>query len=59
VVTGAVRTLRRLEGGAAFGRAVDFCCAQGGNAWVLVPLILAVDGSLVGYIANPRVGAAT
>ncbi|HYR93234.1 MAG TPA: DUF4260 family protein [Methylomirabilota bacterium] len=30
-----------------------------GNPWLLVPLLLAVDVSTVGYLANPRVGAVT
>ena len=30
-----------------------------GNPWLLVPLVLAVDVSMVGYLANPRVGAVT
>jgi hypothetical protein len=59
VVTGAVRTLLRLEAAAALALAVAFYFAQGGNPWLLVPLLLAVDVSMVGYLANPRVGAVT
>ena len=59
MVTGAVRSLLRLEGGAALLLAGAFYLAQGGSAWLLVPLILAVDLSMVGYLASPRVGAVT
>jgi Domain of unknown function (DUF4260) len=59
VVTGAVRALLRLEGGVALVLAVVLYLTQGGNAWLLVPLILAVDVSMVGYLAGPRTGAVT
>lgn len=59
MVTGAVRALLRLEGGAALGLAVAIYFAQGGSLWLLVPLVLAVDISMVGYLANARVGAIT
>ncbi len=39
--------------------AVAIYFAQGGSAWLLVPLILAVDVSMVGYLVNARVGAVT
>lgn len=59
MVTGAVRALLRLEGGVALVLAVAIYFAQGGSPWLLVPLILAVDVSMVGYLANARLGAIT
>lgn len=59
MVTGAVRALLRLEGGAALALAAAIYFAQGGSPWLLVPLVLAVDVSMVGYLANARVGAIT
>ena len=58
MVTGAVRTLLRLEGAVAFAFAVGLYLRFGGSAWLLVPLLLAVDLSMVGYLVNPRLGAA-
>lgn len=57
MVTGAVRMLLRLEGAAAFVLAVGLYLRSGGSAWLFIPLVLAVDGSMVGYLANPKVGA--
>lgn len=57
MVTGAVRTLLRLEGAAALVLAVAVYLHEGGSALWLVPLLLAVDLSMVGYLAGPRVGA--
>ena len=59
MATGAVRALLRLEGAAALVIAVLLYFRFGGNAWLLVPLVLAVDVSIAGYLAGPRVGAAT
>jgi len=59
VVTGTVRALLRIEGGAALLLAVSIYFTQGGSPWLLVPLIFAVDASMVGYLVNPRVGAIT
>ncbi|MDP9264645.1 MAG: DUF4260 domain-containing protein [Chloroflexota bacterium] len=59
VVTGTVRALLRLEGCAALILAVAIYFAQGGSPWLFVPLVLAVDVSMVGYLANARVGAVT
>lgn len=57
MVTGAVRMLLRLEGAAAFVLAVGLYLRSGGSAWLFIPLVLAVDGSMVGYLANPKLGA--
>ena len=54
-----VRVLLRLEGGAALVLAVAIYFAHGGSPWLLVPLVLAVDISMAGYAANPRLGALT
>ena len=59
MVTGAVRTWLRIEGAAALALAVGIYLHTGGNAWYLVPLVLAVDLSMVGYLASPRLGAIT
>ena len=56
---GAVRTWLRLEGLAAFGLGVGLFAANGGNVLLLVPLLLLPDVSAAGYLAGPRVGAAT
>ena len=58
-VTGTPRTWLRLEGLAAFALAVAAYLALGGHPVLLIPLLLAVDLSMVGYLANPRVGALT
>ena len=51
--------LVRLEGLAAFVLAVWWYAAQGGN-WVLfVVLFLVPDVAMLGYLAGPRVGAAS
>ena len=49
--------LLRLEGAAAFVLAVGLYLRSGGSAWLFIPLVLAVDGSMVGYLANPKLGA--
>lgn len=56
---GAVRTWLRLEGLAVFGLGVGLFAANGGNVLLLVPLLLLPDVSAAGYLAGPRVGAAT
>jgi hypothetical protein len=58
-VTGAPRTWLRLEGLAAFAVALAAYVALGGPLLLLVPLVLAVDLSMAGYLAGPRVGAFT
>jgi len=49
--------LLRLEGAALFGAAVALYVDQGFSALAFVLLILAPDISLLGYVANERVGA--
>ena len=58
-VTGTPRRWLRLEGLAMFAAAVGVFLINGGAWWALVPLLLAVDISAVGYLAGPRVGAFT
>lgn len=56
-VAGTPRRWLRLEGLAAFLAGVALYLGAGG-AWIwLVPLLLAVDVSMVGYLAGPRAGA--
>jgi len=58
-VIGTPRRWLQLEGLAAFAAGIALFLGTGA-AWILVvPLILAVDVSAVGYLANPRVGAFT
>jgi len=58
-VTGRARTWLRIEGLAAFAAAVILYVQAGGAPLLLVPLLLLVDVSAVGYLAGPRVGAFT
>lgn len=51
------RTWLRIEGAAAFAAGVALYLGWGGQLLWLLPLLLAVDASMVGYLANPRVGA--
>src|SRR5687768_17841635 len=50
-------TLLRLEGAALFAAAIALYVDQGFSALAFVLLILAPDVSLLGYLANERVGA--
>jgi hypothetical protein len=58
-VTGTPRTWLRIEGLAAFALASAAYLSLGGPPLLLLPLLLAVDVSMAGYLANPRVGAFT
>jgi hypothetical protein len=57
------RYLLRVEGGTALAVAGWFFLELNGLAavplWALLPLFFAPDLSMVGYLAGPRVGAAT
>lgn len=57
-VTGGPRVWLRLEGAAALGAGLALYGALGGEWLWLIPLILLVDVSMVGYLAGPRLGAA-
>ena len=59
MVTGAVRMLLRLEGAVVLLFAAGVYLQRGGSAVLLVPLILLVDLSMVGYLSGPRLGAMT
>ena len=56
-VSGAPRAWLRIEGLAAFAASVAVYITQGGQLLWLIPLLLAVDVSMGGYLANPRLGA--
>jgi hypothetical protein len=56
-VTGTPRRWLRIEGLAALLAGAGIYLAAGGPWLLLVPFVLAVDVSMVGYLAGPRVGA--
>jgi hypothetical protein len=56
-VTGAPRAWLRMEGLAALVAGGALFLENGGWLIALVPLLLAVDVSMVGYLAGPRAGA--
>lgn len=53
------RQLLRLEGAAVFAVATAAFFALDGAWWAFLLLALAPDIGMVGYLANPRVGALT
>jgi hypothetical protein len=56
-VTGTPRRWLRIEGLAALLAGAGIYLAAGGPWLLLVPFVLAVDVSMVGYLAGPRNGA--
>jgi hypothetical protein len=56
-VTGMPRVWLRLEGLAALVAGAAAFLSLGGQPLLFIPLILAVDVSMAGYLAGPRVGA--
>jgi hypothetical protein len=56
-VTGGARRWLRVEGLAALAAGIAIYLAQGGPLLWLVPLVLAVDISMVGYLRGPKAGA--
>jgi hypothetical protein len=59
VVTGLPLVLLRLEGAALLAAAI-YGYAEFGRSWLLFALLLLVpDLGMLGYIANPRIGAIT
>ena len=56
-VTGGARRWLRIEGLAALAAGIAVFLAQGGQLIWLVPLVLAVDVSMAGYLRGPRAGA--
>jgi hypothetical protein len=56
---GRLALLLRVEWLAVFVAGVVIYLEFGGNALLLLPLLLAPDLSMVGYLASPRVGALT
>ncbi len=53
------RTWLRLEGLAALAAGTALYLASGGAILWLIPLLLAVDVSMAGYLAGPRIGSVT
>ena len=58
-VDGQPRAWLRIEGLAALAAGTALYAWAGGSLLLLVPLLLLVDASMIGYLAGPRVGAAT
>jgi hypothetical protein len=56
-VTGTPRRWLRVEGLAALVMGAAIYLAAGGPWLLLVPFVLAVDLSMIGYLAGPRTGA--
>ncbi len=56
-MAGEPRAWLRVEGLAAFVAGAALYVWAGGPLLLLVPLLLAVDVSMVGYLAGPRAGA--
>ena len=56
-VTGGARRWLRIEGLAALAAGAALYVAQGGQLLLLIPLVLAVDISMAGYIRGPQAGA--
>jgi Domain of unknown function (DUF4260) len=56
-VSGALRTLLRLEGLTLFATMTLLYGIWGGPWWVYAVLFLAPDLSFLGYLAGPRIGA--
>ena len=57
MATGMPRVWLRIEGIAALAAGVALYLSNGGELLALVPLILAVDISMVGYLRGPRLGS--
>jgi hypothetical protein len=56
-VTGMPRALLRVEGLAVLAAGVGLYFQLGGAPIALVPLLFAVDISMIGYVVGPRPGA--
>ncbi len=56
-VTGGARRWLRVEGLAALAAGIALYLAHGGQLLWLIPLVLAVDVSMIGYLRGPRTGA--
>lgn len=54
-----VSLLLRAEGAAIFIGAVALYAHQGGSFWLFLALIFLPDLSMIGYLANPRLGSLT
>jgi hypothetical protein len=58
-VVGGPLILLRLEGAAVFTAAILLYAHLGLTWWAFVALILVPDASMLGYLANARIGAAS
>jgi hypothetical protein len=59
MVTSLPAMLLRLEGATFFLGAIALYASHGGSGLLFVLLILAPDLSMLGYLANPRLGSYT
>jgi hypothetical protein len=57
VVSGLPRFLLRLEAAVLLALAVFFYATYSSSWWLFAMLLLAPDVGILGYLANPRVGA--
>jgi hypothetical protein len=57
VVSGLPRFLLRLEAAVLLALAVFFYATYSSSWWLFAMLLLAPDVGMLGYLANPRVGA--
>lgn len=49
----------RLEGAVVFAGAIALYASQGGSALLFIALLFTPDVSMIGYVANTRLGALT
>ncbi|HSM15251.1 MAG TPA: DUF4260 domain-containing protein [Thermoanaerobaculia bacterium] len=56
---GLVRFWLRAEGAAAFVAGAALYLQAGGEAWLLIPLLLVPDLGMLGYLGGARLGAIT
>jgi hypothetical protein len=59
MVSGSIRAWLRIEGLAAFAAGLVVYAVNGGEWLWVIPLLLLPDLSAIGYVAGPRVGAAS
>jgi hypothetical protein len=57
VVRGLPRLFLRLEGAVLLALAVFFYAKYSSSWWLFAVLLLAPDVGMLGYLANPRIGA--
>ncbi len=54
-----VRFWLQAEGAAAFVAGIVLYLQAGGEAWLIIPLLIVPDLGMIGYLAGPRLGAIT